>query len=218
MALTPELVERFMAVDPAQIGHYISGGYMRPAIKPLDPDSKVIGPAYTVRLIGKDNTALYYGMLNAPAGSVIVVDRAGDQTFAAVGEIVATVAKKRGMAGIVIDGPATDSKPIRQMGLPVFCTGLSPVTTNMRGLGGDVDVTIQCGGAVVNPGDLVFGDADGVVVIPPQVAVELLEKAEKATENEKYIKQVIEETGFIPTNVKRLYETDMGAVIREYCK
>lgn len=218
MELTPELIQRFMAVDPAQVGHYVSGGYMSPAIKPIKNTWKIIGPAYPVRVTAKDSTAIYYGLLHAPQGSVLVVDRAGDETFACVGEIVACVAKRRGVAGIVIDGPATDSRPIMEMDYPVFCKGLSPVTTNLQGISGEVNVTVQCGGAVVRPGDLIFGDADGVVVLPPDRAVELLEKAEKATENEKRTKQIIEETGFIPTNVTRLFETDIMAVIREYTK
>lgn len=218
MELTPEIYERFMAVDPAQVGHSIDGGYMDPAIKPLKSDWKILGPAYPVRVTAKDSTAIYYGLLHAPTGSILVVDRAGDRTFACVGEIVACVAKRRGVKGIVIDGPATDSLPIKEMDYPVFCRGLSPITTNLQGLSGEVNVTVQCGGAVVHPGDLIFGDADGVVVIPPNRAIDLLEKAEKATENEKNIKKVIEETGFIPTNVTKLFETDIAAMIREYAK
>lgn len=218
MELTPELIARFMAVDPAQVGHYISGGYMDPQIKPIDWESKIIGPAYPVRVTAKDSTAIYYGLLHAPKGSVLVVDRAGDSTFACVGEIVACVAKRRGVAGIVVDGPATDSRPIRKMNYPVFCRGLSPVTTNLQGLSGEVNITVQCGGAVVRPGDLIFGDADGVVVVPPDRALELLEKAEQTTANEQRTKQIIEETGFIPTNITRLFETDIASVIREYSK
>lgn len=218
MVLPEEIIERFMAIDPAQVGHYIEGGYMSPEIKPIDPDYKIIGPAYTVRVTAKDSTSVYYGLLNAPEGSVMVIDRCGDETFACVGEIVACVAKKRGVAGIVVDGPATDSKPIRRMRYPVFSKGLSPVATNLQGLSGQVNVTVQCGGAVVNPGDLIFGDADGVIVIPPERALELLEKAEKATENEAKTKQIIEKTGFIPTNIKKLFESDVIAAINEFKK
>ncbi|MEL7647954.1 MAG: RraA family protein [Sedimentibacter sp.] len=218
MELTQEIIDRFMKVDPAQVGHYVKSGYMSPKIKPIYKAAKIVGPAYTVRIPGKDSTALYYAMKRAPKGSVIVIDRAGDDLYACTGEIVATVAKRLGLAGIVIDGPATDSIAIENMQFPVFCDGLSPVTTNLLGISGEYDVTVQCGGAVVNPGDIIFGDADGVIVIPPDNYEELLEKAEEATRAEFKTKKLIEETGFVSTNVDRLFETDVLAIIAELKK
>ncbi len=93
-----ELRDKFMTTDPAQIGHFIDGGgYMNPKIGPLYEEAKMVGPAYTVRATGDDSTILYYAMERAPKGSVIVVDRAGDTTFACCGgEIVALLAKKNG--------------------------------------------------------------------------------------------------------------------------
>lgn len=218
MELTQEIKNRFMKVDPAQIGHYLKSGYMNPEIKPIYKTAKIVGPSYTVRMPGKDSTALYYAMKRAPKGSVIVIDREGDSLYACTGEIVATVAKKLGMAGIVLDGPATDSIAIENMQFPVFCKGLSPVTTNLLGISGEYNITVQCGGAVVNPGDIVFGDADGVIVMPPDNYELLLEKAEAATEAEIRTKKIIEETGFITTNVDRLFETDVLAIIAELKK
>lgn len=136
MELTKELIDRFMGVDPATIGHYIGGGYMRPEMKPINKHSKMVGPAYTVRLQGKDSAALYYSLKHAPKGSVIVIDRAGDNTYACVGEMVALLAQCQGFAGIVVDGPATDSLAIEKLGFPVFCTSISAVTTNVIGISG----------------------------------------------------------------------------------
>ncbi len=94
MELTDILKERFLSVDPATVGHYINGGFMRPEMKPIRRDDKrMIGPAYTVRISGRDSCALYYGIKHAPKGSVIVIDRCGDQTFACCGEMVATYAQ-----------------------------------------------------------------------------------------------------------------------------
>ena len=105
---TEEIRARFLKVSPAAIGHQISNGFMDAEIKPVTDEMKVAGPAYTVRLTERDSSALYYALQKAPGGSVIVIDRAGDHTFACVGEFLAEMAKGCGMAGIVVDGPATD--------------------------------------------------------------------------------------------------------------
>lgn len=166
MEFTEEIRARFMKVSPAAIGHHIAGGFMKAEIKPVTDEMKVCGPAYTVRLTERDSSALYYALQKAPKGSVIVVDRAADHTFACVGEFVAEMAKGCGMAGIVIDGPATDKIALKNSSFPVFCTGYSPVTSIVTGTSGEVEVDIECGGAVVRTGDIILGDADGVIVVP----------------------------------------------------
>jgi len=218
MNLSKELVDRFMAVDPATFGHYLVGGCMRPEMKPINRHSKMVGPAYTVRIQGKDSCALYYAMQKAPVGSVIVIDRCGDTTFACVGEMVALFAECRGFAGMVIDGPATDSLAIEKSGFPVFCTGISVVTTNVIGVSGEQDVTVTCSGAVVHPGDIVFGDADGVVVIPPDNYMELLVKAEEAVGREVELRRHFRAGGSFKINVEKLWNTDVMAMINELKK
>ena len=207
--ITEELRERFLKVDPATIGHYISGGYMRPEMKPINRNTKVVGPAYTVRLQGKDSAMLYYALKHAPKGSVIVIDRCGDNTYACVGEMVALLAKYQGFAGIIVDGPATDSIGIEKSEFPVFCTSISAVTTNVIGVSGESDVTISCSGAVVRPGDIIFGDADGVIVLPPEGYEEALEKAEKSVENEKSLREHFKNGGFAKINIDKLIDADI---------
>ena len=218
MNLSKELVDRFMAVDPATFGHYLVGGCMRPEMKPINRHSKMVGPAYTVRIQGKDSCALYYAMQKAPVGSVIVIDRCGDTTYACVGEMVALFAECRGFAGMGIDGPATDSLAIEKSGFPVFCTGISVVTTNVIGVSGEQDVTVTCSGAVVHPGDIVFGDADGVVVIPPDNYMELLVKAEEAVGREVELRRHFRAGGSFKINVEKLWNTDVMAMINELKK
>ncbi|RKI64901.1 RraA family protein [bacterium 1xD42-67] len=174
---TEEIRARFLKVSPAAIGHQISNGFMDAEIKPVTDEMKVAGPAYTVRLTERDSSALYYALQKAPEGSVIVIDRAGDHTFACVGEFLAEMAKGCGMAGIVVDGPATDKLALKKSGFPVFCTGFSPVTSMVTGTSGEVEVDIQCGGAVVRTGDIILGDADGVIVVPEDF-MPYLEEAE----------------------------------------
>lgn len=133
MEFTQEIHDRFMKCDPAAIGHFVGRGFMRPNIKPVTDEMKVVGPAYTVRLTARDSSALYYAIQKAPKGSVLVVDRAGDHTFACIGEFVAVMAQVNGIAGLVIDGPATDKRALKMSNFPVFCTGFSPVTSNVTG-------------------------------------------------------------------------------------
>ena len=93
MEFTEEIRARFMKVSPAAIGHHISNGFMKAEIKPVKDEMKVVGPAYTVRLTERDSSALYYALQKAPKGSVLVIDRSGDHTFACVGEFLAEMAK-----------------------------------------------------------------------------------------------------------------------------
>ena len=179
MELTQELVDRFMKVIPAQIGHYVKSCYMNPRIKPVVKGFKMVGPAVTVRMTGDSNIMLYYAVEHAPKGSVIVVDRGGEPTMACCGDGCSLNAKCQGMAGIVIDGPACDSDGVEAVGLPVFSSGLSVVTTGIRpDPKAEFNIPVQCGDVVVNPGDIVFGNAEGVIVMKPEECIELLEKAE----------------------------------------
>lgn len=213
MVMTQELIDRYMKVDPAQIGHKIKSGYMNPRIKPVFKTAKVFGPAFTIRIPVNDSAMLYYAMKKAPKGSVIVIDRQGDEVYACAGEIVVLAAKSLGMAGIVIDGPSTDSLAMEEIGLPVFSTGLSPVTTTLLGLTGEYGVPVQCGGAVVNTGDLIFGDADGVIVIPPDRAEELVEYAEQSDAMEVELKKILAKGGYVSDvlNLDNLVESDKSA-------
>ena len=131
-----ELFEIALTTDPAQIGHHVQGGYMT-GIYPISDDIKAIGPAFTIRLPGTDSAMLYYAMKQAPKGSMIVIDRMGDKRIACLGEMVALSAKTLGMAGIVVDGPNTDTRAIRAMGFPVFSTGRACVTNTFKGLDGE---------------------------------------------------------------------------------
>ncbi len=215
MALSEELIERFMKVDPATIGHYIGGGYMRPKMKPINKHSKMVGPAYTIRMEGKDAAPLHYAMKHAPKGSVLVIDRCGDDTFACVGEMVALHAQYSGFAGIVIDGVATDSLGIEKNDYPVFCTGISAVITKVLGISGEVDIEINCCGAVVHPGDIVFGDADGVIVLPPDNYEDALRQAEASVAREVTLREKIKSGAASGMNIDRLWNADVMGMIAE---
>lgn len=163
-----DLLEKLRDIEPATIGHFVEAGAMDPRIKPLFDDAKIVGRAVTVRISGSDSTALHCVMGQVGPGDVVVVDRMGNDTHACTGEVVALAAKCRGAEGIIIDGPATDPLAIREMNLPVFCTGISVLTTKLLGLGGEINVPIQCGGVPVFPGDIIIADVCGVLVLKPE--------------------------------------------------
>ena len=221
MEFTEEIRARFMKVSPAAIGHHISGGFMRADIKPVVDEMKVCGPAYTVHIPERDSSALYYALQKAPKGSVIVVDKGADKTFACVGEFLAEMAKGCGMAGIVIDGPATDKLALKNSSFPVFCTGYSPVTSNVTGTSGEVGVDIECGGAVVKTGDIILGDADGVIVVPDDF-MPYLEDAEVKEageiEKRKQLKEGLVYNKREDFDVEKFFEFGVNKAINEIKK
>lgn len=219
MEFTQQHRERFMKVDPATIGHHVkSDAFMNTAMKPLNKAMKVVGPAYTVRLEGRDSSAFHYALSKAPAGSVIVITCSDSKEYACIGEMVALSMKVRGFAGFVIDGPVTDSVAIEKMDFPAFCTGVSVVTTNILGIYGEQNVTIHCAGAIVHPGDIVFGDADGVVVLPKDDFETYLIQAEEALIREVEIRERILSGQVLSSNIEKLYQANVLGMIAELRK
>jgi 4-hydroxy-4-methyl-2-oxoglutarate aldolase len=191
--LTDELLERFRKVEPATIGHYVNSGFMNPAIKSMLDDVKVTGLAFTVKTAGKDSVMVHKAVSMAEEGDVIVIDRSGDTRHACVGGVVAYAANSRKVSAIIIDGPCTDIQDIRKLGIPVFATGLSPITTNVLGEIGEINTTVQCGGVVVESGDLILADDNGVLMIPKDAPYdEMLQRAEASIEREPKTKALLD--------------------------
>lgn len=185
--------ERLRNVEPATIGHYLDYGFMDPSIQSRLQNVSVLGSAFTVKTNINDSTMVHKAVSMAEKGDVIIIDRTGDQKHAPVGEMVVYAAKQRGVAGIIIDGPCTDIQAIREIGLPVYSTGLSPITTKLLGLGGEINTTIQCGGVVVKPGDLILGDDNGILVIDEAVDLDyILAQAEGSELEEPIMKEKID--------------------------
>lgn len=224
MQLTKEVIDRLMKVAPAQFGHHIEHGFMHPRIKPVVPWMKMVGPAYTVRATERDGSALYYAIMTAEKGSVIVVDRGEEDIFACAGDQLVLMMKHRELGGLVVDGPVTDRIGLEKLGFPVFCTGFSPVTTLCKGTNGEVDIPVQCGGAVVNPGDIIFGDADGVIALSPDLLTEeLLATAERMTNSEIARAEKVEKEGYRflrrdDVDIVKFFEYDKNALFDEIKK
>lgn len=224
MEFTNELRERLLKIAPAQFGHHIEHGFMHPRIKPVDINTQMVGPAYTVRMTERDGSALYYAIMKAPKGSVIVVDRGKEDIFACAGDQLVLMMKHRELGGLVVDGPATDHVGLLKLGFPVFCTGFSPVTTLCKGTNGEVNIPIQCGGAVVHPGDIILGDADGVIALSPETLTEeLIVAAENMTKNEQIRAERVEKEGYRflqrdDVDIIKFFEYDKNALINNIKK
>jgi 4-hydroxy-4-methyl-2-oxoglutarate aldolase len=165
--IDPALLELLRRAEPATIGHFRHTGFMEPGIRGLFPDIRIAGTAMTVLAPGPDATIVHYALGKARPGDVLVIDRCGDMKHACMGGAVAYAAKMAGVAGIVVDGMVTDIGELRQYGVPVWARGLSPVTVKLLGLGGGFGVPVSCGGVAVKPGDAIFADENGVLVLDP---------------------------------------------------
>jgi 4-hydroxy-4-methyl-2-oxoglutarate aldolase len=153
-----------MTAHSAATLHETGARACAPALRAAWPGGRVAGPAFTVQGVGGDNLALHRAVVAAPAGSVLVVDVQG-AAHGHWGEILAVSAQQRGLAGLVIDGGVRDVAEQAALGFPVFATLVTVVGT-AKDYAGRFDVPVRVGGVVVAPGDLVVGDADGVVVVP----------------------------------------------------
>jgi regulator of RNase E activity RraA len=176
-ALEAKLVAKLLNAEPATIGHFRNTGFMDPALRAMQPDVRIAGPAVTVRAPGMDGTIVGYALGQVRRGDVLVIDRAGDHRHAAFGGLVAYACKVAGLAGVIIDGVATDIGEVRQYRVPLWCRGLSAVTTKRIGLAGEFCVPVSCGGVAVSPGDVIIADECGIVVLPRAEAEAAAERA-----------------------------------------
>lgn len=176
----PKLVSGFGEVEIATIGHFRHRGFMRKELRPLvQPNGLIAGTAVTVAIPGTDSTLLHHAISILRPGDVLVIDRLGDTRHACLGGGVAFAAKTAGAVAVVLDGPCTDQDEIIEEGLPVYCTGISPITTRLNDLGGAINLPVSCGGVPVLPGDLVLMDPCGVLVLPPDEAPDVLAEAKQ---------------------------------------
>jgi regulator of RNase E activity RraA len=175
-----------------------------PLVKPAAGTPNLVGPAFTLRNIPAREDLDHVGIFQdpdhpqrkavetAPVGSVLVQDCRGERSVASVGSILATRLKKRGVAGMVSDGPVRDSGTIAELGLPLFCAGASAPLNLAKHHAVDINMPIGCGGVAVYPGDIVVGDADGVVIVPRHLAEEVANAATEQELLEQFITERIE--------------------------
>jgi len=143
------------------------------ALRPKHGGGKLCGPALTVKVAPGDNLMVHKAIDLAAPGDVIVVDAGGVLTTAIIGDIMSSLAEKRGLAGMVIYGAIRDAAEIRARRFPVYACGVTHRGPYKNGPG-EINVPIALDGMVVQPGDIIVGDTDGVVAVPQQHAEEVL--------------------------------------------
>src|SRR4051812_39122813 len=147
-----------------------------PGIKCLSGDHhRVVGPACTVKVFPGDNLMVHKALDVLEPGDVVVIDAGASDHNAVLGDLISMKAKHRGAAGFVVDGYVRDLPSVRELDFPVFARGTTPIGPLHRGPG-EINCAVCCGGVVVNAGDIIVGDAMGVVVVPQGIAAELLER------------------------------------------
>lgn len=191
------------------------------------PGSKIVGTAKTLRFVPfrEDLFKTHGGGYNAQKrtfdavdeGEIIVIEARGDATTGTLGDILALRARARGAAGVVTDGGVRDFDAVAEIGLPVFSQGAHPSVLGRKHVPWDSDITISCGGATVQPGDIIVGDSDGVVVIPPALAEQVADDTLAQEIEDAWIAEQVAAghpvDGLFPLNAawREKYEASTGA-------
>jgi 2-keto-4-pentenoate hydratase/2-oxohepta-3-ene-1,7-dioic acid hydratase in catechol pathway/regulator of RNase E activity RraA len=190
------------------------------------PGDRFVGTARTLRFVphrpdlferrGGGFNAQKRAFDTVRPGEVIVIDARGERGTGTVGDVLALRAKVRGAAAIVTDGGVRDFDAVADVGIPVFSQGPHPSVLGRRHVPWETDVTIACGGTVVEPGDVVVGDGDGVIVIPPALVDEVLDEAERTEAEEAWVADKVAAgesvDGLFPMNAawRETYERETG--------
>lgn len=175
------LLEAFSKLPAANIADTMGRSCaMNPRLKRMSAAKGImVGPALTVKARAGDNLFIHQALDMAEPGDIIVVSNDEDSTRSLMGEIMFTYAQyQRKLGGLVLDGPVRDLDALGEMEMPVYAVGSTPGGPHKEGPG-EINVPISCGGISVNPGDIILGDADGIIVIPLKDAEAVLEAAQK---------------------------------------
>jgi 4-hydroxy-4-methyl-2-oxoglutarate aldolase len=176
--LPAELVRRFREIWTSTLCDVMGRhGGMGPEIRPINEGIRLAGTALTVLSFPADNITTHKALQLAKPGDVLVIDDGGGHNTAAFGHNMSLRAGSVGVVGVVTNGAIRDLQLLRKDQFPVFCSGVCP-RSPQKNTPGSVNVPIQVGGVVVNPGDIVVGDDDGVAVVPVTIARELIHQAE----------------------------------------
>lgn len=182
-----ELVEALSKFGTAMIadsmGRY---GAMLSYIRPLHRGTHIAGPAVTVQTYRSDNLMLHVGLELAEVGDVLVVNAGEVENAGIWGDLMTRMALKKKLGGLILDGAVRDTEQLCESGFGVFSKSISPMG-GFKQSAGSVNMPIACGGMTVNPGDIVIGDDDGVVVIAKDRARDVLAACEKTEEKEAAI-------------------------------
>ncbi|SBV98030.1 Dimethylmenaquinone methyltransferase [uncultured delta proteobacterium] len=171
------LVEAFANIPVANIGDNMNRvACMNARVRPMNA-GRLLGCAFTVKVRAGDNLLFHKAIDMAQPGDIIVIDAQNEQSYAIFGELMIMWLRRRGITGVVVDGCIRDYDAISKMNdIAIYATGITPNGPLKEG-GGEINFPVMCGGLVVNPGDIIVGDSDGVVAINPADAPDVLKKA-----------------------------------------
>jgi 4-hydroxy-4-methyl-2-oxoglutarate aldolase len=182
-----QLLEAAAGVEFPTLGHFLEDGFLDPAIRRIGLPQRLIGVAATLALDRPDAGAVNRAIMELHPGDVLVIDARGVHRHAVVGAVTAAAARARGASGFLVEGVVTDAAALSDpdSGLPVHARGTTCLTTKqLGGEGGRRQVPVEVGGVRVEPGDIVLGDADGVIVLHPDVLAAALPDAERSDARE----------------------------------
>jgi len=165
-------------------------GAVDPAIKPLDPRTCLVGPAFTVDTAPADNLAVQQAVTLAQPGDVLVIDAKGYLDAGLWGDVLTHYAQRAGIAGIVVDGAVRDSTEIVQLGFPVFTRGICIKGTDKHNPG-RINVPLMFAGTPVSPGDIILGDCDGIMVVPAAELDRAVALGERRAAKENHMREQI---------------------------
>jgi regulator of RNase E activity RraA len=197
--VAPSIVQR-ATVFAASILADVAGrrGTLDGRIRPLTPTARLIGPALTIEVRPGDNLMIHAAMAIAKPGDILVVDGKADTSCALMGAIMITACKALGLGGVVLDGAHRDTEELLALGFPVYSVGSNP-NGPTKNIPGRINWPISCGGVAVHPGDLIVGDADGVVVVEREKAESRLALAARKVEDERTrIAEIVSGTNLRP--------------------
>ncbi len=196
--ISEELVKRVGKLSTSLISDGMENSRtMNYLIKPIKGGMKVLGTALTVKVKPGDNLYLHKAIYEGKEGYVLVMDNSGNKDAAVWGEMMSRGALAAGISGVVLEGCVRDLADIKKLGLPIFAAGAVPKGPTVDGPG-SINTNITCGGVEVHPGDLIFGDDDGIVVVSPKELEEVVKKAEAKLARETVRIKELEEGKLVP--------------------
>ena len=196
-----ELIERLKKFSaPELCDGMVLYNAMDHRIKPMVTTDKIVGPAVTLKLTLGDSLLVTKAISVARPGDVIVIDGRGSCENALWGDHRSLICKQLGLAGVVMDGAFRDIDENERIGFPIYARAVT-CGSSTKNSNGEVNVPISCGGVTVRPGDIIVGDRNGVCVVPPEHAEEIMAGAQEKIDRMEALKEEIARTGkIIPDN------------------